>query len=858
MNAEPFRLDELIESVADGRPVDWDARAAGADARHQRVLNHLRLVANVAAVHRTAGVLEKLPSDSLTEPCAPDPETASWGHLVLVERVAEGAFGEVFRARDPWLDHEVALKLLKPDAHASEGRLRIVNEARALARVRHPNVVCVHGADMHDGRVGLWMELVRGRTLAQIVAAEGPFGAREAAGIGQDICRALAAVHAEHLVHRDVKAQNVMRAAGGRIVLMDFSGGHTPLYLASEVLEGGEATVAADLYALGVLLYFLVTTQFPVQASTVDGLREAHARGERRRLADERPDLPGDFVRAVERALDPEPQRRYASAGGMLEALSNLGTASAPDEPVPRPQKPWWGKRRRWTLVVAALVLAIIAVVVYRLVPSLAPAPPSSPASARNGVPMIAIMPLEGGAGDTSYFADGMSEALMQALSALRTVRVVSRTSVDRVRLMARTLPEIARVLNADAILEGSTQRDADLVRVNLRLIHAGSDTPVWSRSFSESLGNIFALQQRIAEAVAAEWAASSPPTSRIAEQLLKRDWVAANSPGGHQAINPAAYDAYLRGRHEYRRQNEAALRAALEHFQEASRIEPAFARAQLGMAQSYLLLGGEYGVLPQSESARSARDLVDRALRLDGELAEAHATLGTLQFEFDWDFAGAEASFAKAIELDPSLATARESYSMFLTSRGRVDEALEQLAAARLVDPLSALVANLTAQAYYFGRQFDRALTEAQAALQLDPAATGAHVGVARTLHAMGRHQEAITQYERAVKETSWDHPFFQSEIAQAELALGQRDRALARLRALELQVGNPGSRVRPYMLAHVYALFDRDAAFRWFDQEFERRSVHVLWFGVDPRVDPLRSDPRFSTLRTRLGLTP
>jgi tetratricopeptide (TPR) repeat protein len=232
------------------------------------------------------------------------------------------------------------------------------------------------------------------------------------------------------------------------------------------------------------------------------------------------------------------------------------------------------------------------------------------------------------------------------------------------------------------------------------------------------------------------------------------------------------------------------------------------------------------------------------------------HATLGTLQFEFDWDFAAAEASFLKAIALDPSLGAARESYSMFLTSRGRVDDALEQLAAARLVDPLSASVANLTAQAYYFGRQYDRALAQAETALQLDPAATGAYVGVARTLSAMGRYDQAIQQYNRAAKESSPDHPFFESETAQAELALGQRDRALARLRGLELQIGTPGSRVRPYMLAHVYARFDRDAAFRWLDQEFASRSNHVLWLLVDPRVDPLRTDPRFDAFMKRLGL--
>jgi serine/threonine-protein kinase len=856
MPGEPLLLGDVIESVADGRPVDWDARVAGADPRDRRAIDHLRLVAMVAAVHRTAGHDEQA-HDAATKPCLPDAAAGTWGHLVLLERIGEGAFGEVYRARDSWLDHEVAIKLLKSGASPLVTSSWIIEEARALARVRHPNVVCVHGADVHDGRAGLWMELVRGRTLAQVLAANGALGPREAAGIGQDLCRALAAVHAEHLIHRDVKAQNVMRASGGRIVLMDFGAGHTPLYLAPEVLAGGPASVATDLYALGVLLYFLVTNRFPVRGGSVEELLDRHTRGERRRLADERPDLPADFIAAVERALDPDPGRRYTSAGAMLEALSRVGSARAIEEPV----KPVADARPRWRvalalLLAASLVLAAVAALFYRPDPGASTASPAA-APARLTVPIIAVLPLAGGGSDAAYFADGMTEALVQALSGVRTIRIVSRTSVDRARDMATTLPEIARVLHASAILEGSVHREDNDVRVTLRLIHAGSDTPVWSRSFAESLGSILALQQRVAEAVAAEWAAPSPAAhSRIAERLDRQAAVVTDPRSDRHPINPAAYDAYLRGRYEYRRQSGDGFRAALEHYREAARIDPAFARALLGMAQCYLLLGGEASELPQGESARSARELVERALQLDSGLAEAHATLGTLQFEVDWNFAAAESSFVKAIALDPSLVAARENYSMFLTSRGRVDDALEQLAEARLVDPLSASVANLMAQAYYFGRQYDRALTEAETARRLDPAASGAYVGVARTLSAMGRYEEAIQQYERAARDSSPDHPFFQSEIAQAELAMGQRDRALARVRALELQLGQPGSRVRPYMLAHVYLRVDRDAAFRWLEQEFESRSSHVLWLPVDPRVDPLRSDPRFESFMTRLGL--
>jgi tRNA A-37 threonylcarbamoyl transferase component Bud32 len=355
-------LDKVAESIADGDSIDWkELEKLALDDDLRRLLLDLRIVAGVADVHRsqidddaalTVDELRLAPAGgrpargeyeggrrvSLAEgPGGQGPGDESlgrWGHLLLLRKIGDGAFGEVYHAHDTWLDHPVALKLLKPEVAARVSPSRILHEARKLARVRHPNVVIVHGADRHDGRVGFWMDFVEGHTLEERVA-EGRLSAGEATHIGQEVCGALAAVHQTKLIHRDVKAQNVMRASdGGRITLMDFGAGEfvedasagsraqgTPLYLAPEIFEGGPASVRTDIYAVGVLLYYLVTGDFPVQGSSVSALAEAHRRGERRHLRDERPDLPDSFVTIVERALDPDPARRYASAGDMHAAL---------------------------------------------------------------------------------------------------------------------------------------------------------------------------------------------------------------------------------------------------------------------------------------------------------------------------------------------------------------------------------------------------------------------------------------------------------------------------------------------------------------------------------------------------------
>jgi serine/threonine protein kinase len=269
VKADDRALADLAASVADGTAVDW--RAADAQGpRVRRLARHLRLVDSIAALHRS--IAPEALVDTLSEPTAA-PGGKPWGRLVLLERVAEGSSGEVYRAWDSELHRDVALKLLHGGG-AADAHERVLGEARRLARIRHQHVVHVYGAEQHGGTVGLWMELVRGTSLERLVQERGPLGPNEAVLIGLDVCAAVAAVHGAGLLHRDIKAQNVMREDGGRIVLMDFGTGEelagtnrivgTPLYLAPEIFRGQRASVQSDVYSVGVLLFYLVTGAYPV------------------------------------------------------------------------------------------------------------------------------------------------------------------------------------------------------------------------------------------------------------------------------------------------------------------------------------------------------------------------------------------------------------------------------------------------------------------------------------------------------------------------------------------------------------------------------------------------------------------
>ena len=335
MNAESpsQHLAAIAGVVSEGLEIDWnDVETRTASEAEREAMRALRDIARVGDAHRRLGRREPA---TATPPQAP----TRWGRLEVLERIGHGGFAEVYRATDPDLQRDVALKLYHPDRLRKSGKEALLAEARGLARVRHTNVVTIHGADERDGRVGIWMDLIVGKTLREEVQARRTLGAEEAAAIGIKLCQALAAVHRASLVHGDIKAHNVMREAGGRIVLMDFSAvrrsdvpddaaadslSGTPLYMAPELFERASPGVTSDIYSLGVLLFNLVTARFPVEAESMSGLVLSHATGEHTLLRDVRPDLPESFVRVVEKALATVPDARYHSAGELERALDEV------------------------------------------------------------------------------------------------------------------------------------------------------------------------------------------------------------------------------------------------------------------------------------------------------------------------------------------------------------------------------------------------------------------------------------------------------------------------------------------------------------------------------------------------------
>lgn len=861
MRADDRALVDLAASVADGQPVDWQHVEAKSGAAERRIVRHLRLVQDIASLYRSLEDEEPvLVSPGEKAPPVAEPTGPRWGRLVILDPVGRGTSSEVFQAWDTELHRTVALKLLHdtgevPAAERRERHARVLQEARRLARVRHANVVHVYGAEEHDGRGGLWMELVRGESLEQIVSTRGTLSASEASTIGQDLCAALAAVHGSGVLHRDVKAQNVLRESGGRTVLMDFGTGEelqensgsarmagTPLYVAPEVFRGQAATIQSDLYSLGVLLFYLVSGQYPVTAASIEQLARAHAHGHRKRLRDVRPDLPASFVEAIERALDPDPAQRYRTAGEMEVALREGATRF---QPAPVTKVPWWRALVQTpelaSLYVAGLVLVVaLGAIVWSRIGS-----PSTPPAA-SAIRSIAVLPLADVSGSSTYLADALTDQLIAVLGQIKSLRVISRTSVLPFN-DAKPSNEVFSRLNVDAAIEGTvtTSRGPDgidRVRVNARLIEASGGV-IWSRSFERQLGDALALEAELARAIIeGVKAALTPDEARRLTQV--------------KSTSAAAEQAYFQGLHQLHQLGADNMRAAVAAFRLAIELDGNHAPAHAGLARAYMTIGF-MGVTSQAEARANALAAASRAVSLDADSSEAHEALANLKFYYDWDWPGAEAAYQKAVDLNPNSSRAHSQYARFLSARGQMAAAIEEANRSAVLDPMSSSGASTQAMMHYYARDFDRALADASHALQLDPGSAGAHFVLARIHGARGAYEEALKANTRALELAGRASTGWRAHLIVWQALAGKTAEARAGLRQLTDTVKAKNERIGGVELGYVQmALGNRTAALDLLEHAGDERDPDVLWLAVDPRADSLRSEPRFDALLTRLGL--
>ena len=781
------------------------------------------------------------------------------GHYRILEKIGSGGMGEVYRAHDEQLGRDVALKVLPTQLLADHSaRKLLIREARTASALNHPNICTIHDVGESNGRNYIVMEYVKGRPLAEQIRESG-LPAEKVIRYGEQISDGLAHAHEHGVIHRDLKTSNIMITPEGRAKVLDFGlakrrsiegvteqtrsqnsdvdegpGVGTIRYTAPEVFRGELTDARSDIWALGVVLYEMIAGQHPFDGKTAYEL-SSHI------LHDPPKELPATvepLLRAViQKCLTKSPAERYQHASEVRAALGSLRI----ENPTSNPSVNAVGGTaarlpdRRQLIIFGGTVGALLLLIAgWRF----APRKWRPGGNGMGPIHSLAVLPLENLSRNPAeeYFADGMTEELTTQLAQISALRVISRTSVMQYKDSKKSLPQVAKELQVDAVVEGSVMRSDDRVRITAQLIQASTDKHLWAKSYEGDARDVFGLQQEVAHAIADE----------VKVQLTPQEQTRLSSS---RPVNPAAYEAYLKGVY-FNKGTGAQQRKAKEYFEEAIQIDSTYGPAYAGLADYYW---STLDLRPR-DSMPNAKKNALKALELDPDLAQAHTELAAIHFFGDWDWAGAEKEFRRALELNPSDAESHRYYSFFLAALGRGNEAQAESRKAQELDPLSISTQVTSGFVLYYAREFDKAIEQCRRALDLDPNSAGAYDCLGSSYLAEGKYEEAIAASEKASKLSSDDPPRLVGLARAYALADRKSDASgiLDQLRQLSRHAYVPS-----YFFATTYAAMGQsEEALSWLEKAYSDRDVYLVWLKVDSAVDRLRDDTRFKQLLRRVGL--
>jgi serine/threonine protein kinase/tetratricopeptide (TPR) repeat protein len=777
------------------------------------------------------------------------------GRYQIIEELGKGGMGKVYRVLDKKLNEEVALKLIKPEIASDKQTLeRFKNELKLARKVSQKNVGRMFDMGEETGIHYITMEYVSGEDLKSFIRRVGQLPVGKALAIAKQLCEGLSEAHGIGIVHRDLKPSNIMIDKEGNARIMDFGIARsaegkkitgagvmigTPEYMSPEQVEGKEVDQRSDIYSLGIILYEMLTGRLPFEADTPFAVGVKHKSEIPKSPKEFNPQIPDTLSSVILKCLEKDKSERYQNAGEIKSELERLEQDLPTIGRVVPTKKPLTSREitvkfnMKKMLLPALAVLAALVIVLFLW----SPWTDREQSSIFADKPSIAILPFENISQDKDLesLCEGIPDNLITRLTMLKDkLRVQGRTSSFSFKGKDADIREIGSKLDVKTVLEGSLQKLESRLLIGVRLVNVADSQSIWAREYEKDEVNILDLRDEIVFDV----------LENLKIELIEEEVSKLNK---RDTINPEAFGLYMKGRFFWNKRTEEGLTKALDYFQEAIVVDENYALAYSGMADCYSILPWS-GWLPKDLYPK-ARIAAQKALQIDGQLSEAHASLAFIKFYFDRDWTGSEKEYKRAVELNPGYSSAHQWYGGALCRLGRLEEGIAELERAAELDPLS-LIINCNLGAFLFrARRYDEALEQLKKTLEIDPNFEECFTELGNVYFKKGMYERAIQEYIRL------RNPLGDSNLIAAYMALGKMEKSFQIL--AEWAKRNSEESVSPVTLANVYlGVGDLDRVFQLLEKAYTELYPQLMDVFTNPIfVDALYDDPRFKELQNKMN---
>ena len=772
-------------------------------------------------------------------------------HYKVKEFIGQGGMGVVYRAFDLQLERDVALKMLLPSALSTPGaKKRLKREAKSASAINHPNVAHVY----EIGEVGptcfIAMELVEGETLAEKIFTQG-LDQPSLLHLAMQIAGALAAAHAKGIIHRDIKPANILVTRDDQVKVLDFglakarvtnnedglpqtlTAGNIVMgtieYMSPEQALGHEVDPRSDIFSFGVVLYQMATGSLPFRGRNSTELLARVLQSAPDPVSSLNPAVNPGLERIIARCLEKDPARRYQLMDDVLLELRTLTGDHGSATPA-RPPRKWWIPNRYLAISVFVIFIVAAAALGITLYRNFASAFLDS----------VAVLLLVNQSGDSSldYLSDGISESVINHLSRLRSITVRPRGSVIRYKGKEIDAQAVGKQLDVKAVLAGRLLLQGGDLLISVELTDVRNNRQIWGDQYKRPAAAVYEIQEEISREIARNL--RLPITEKDRRLLAQRD-----------TRDTDAYQLYLKGRYFWNKRTADGLAKGIDYFQQAIAKDPNYALAYSGLADCYIL---QSNLVRPADIFPKAKAAVMKALAQDPDLAEPYSTLGYIGLHYDWNWSDAETAFKRSFERNPNYATAHSMYARYLSARGRLREAVDEMRRAQELDPLALGISTGIGLCYYFAGQYDRAISQYRKTLEIEPSFALAHFDLGGALGQKRQFADAVAEFQAGFR-TSPNDAGAIAELGYVYAKAGRESDAQTTLQTLRNQSS------RRFVAACFPALVhagrgDRALALAYLEQAFEERAAPLVFLNVDPRYSELRPEPRFQNLLRRLQL--